>query len=207
MIRYNSSERLQKVICWTGLNTSAFAMQVGLPSPQSLYQIKAGKHQLSRQIAERICERYPEVSFSWLFAGEGEMLHPRSHPIAYYYIDCTEVVLANELPTPVGHITLEGCGGDGVSFVAPCNSQAMEPEIKPGSLLFCKECDPSGLHAGNICLLATTQAAMVRKVLEVTDTHISLAAIGAPDLRPEIVELTLIKSLFRVVAVMEWKSF
>ena len=139
MVKLTPKERIEKVVCWAGLSTNAFALQIGLSSPQSLYQIKVGKHNISRSIAERICARYPEIDFGWLFAGEGEMLRPLEKPIPYYTTDCTEIVLCKTLPAPTSYVTMAGCGD--CDFVAPFGSRSMEPSIMQGSLLFCKRCE------------------------------------------------------------------
>ncbi len=203
IVKLTPRERIEKVVCWAGLNTSTFATHIGLSSPQTLYQIKASKHDISRAIAERICNHYPEIDFVWLFAGEGEMLRPQDASIPYYTSDCTEVALGKNPATPSGRINMVGCGD--CAFVAPYNSRTMEPEVKQGSLLFCKEVAVEDLQVGALCLLSTGRVAMVRKVGEMTDTHILLLAAN-PNTLPTKVEITLIERLYIVKASLEWKN-
>lgn len=203
MVKLTPQERIERVVCWAGLSTNAFAAQIGLSSPQSLYQIKVGKHNISRTLAERICARYAEIDFGWLFAGEGEMLRPLDKPIPYYTSDCTDVALGKHTPTPAGKITMPECGD--CDFVAPYGSRTMEPEIKQGSLLFCKECRLEDLAAGAIVLVSNGRVAIVRKVAEVGALELILAAT-AQEVVPTRIDTTLIKGLYVVKAVLEWKN-
>lgn len=203
MIKLSAGERIERVVCWTGLNTSSFATHIGLSSPQSLYQIKAGKHQISRTIAERICARYPEIDFGWLFAGEGEMLRPQNTPIPYYTTDCTEVALGKIPATPVSYINVAGCGD--CAFVAPCGSRSMEPEVRAGSLVFCKEAEVEELAAGALCIVSTGCVACVRRVAEVTAEEILLVG-ASPEIAPQWVRVEQIERLYIVKATLEWKN-
>lgn len=203
IIKLTPRERIEKVVCWAGLNTSSFATHIGLSSPQTLYQIKSGKHDISRPLAERICNHYPEVDFVWLFTGEGDMLRPQEASIPYYTGDCTEVALGKTHATPSGHINMAGCGD--CDFVAPYNSRTMEPEIRQGSLLFCKRARVEELQVGTLCLIATQHTAFVRKVAEITATHILVAASDNTIL-PTQVERTLIVGLYIIKASLEWKN-
>lgn len=203
MVKLTPQERIERVVCWAGLSTNAFAAQIGLSSPQSLYQIKVGKHNISRTIAERICARYPEIDFGWLFAGEGEMLRPLDKPIPYYTSDCTDVVLGKHRSTPAGKITMPECGD--CDFVAPYGSRILEPEIKQGSLLFCKECRLEDLTLGATIVVSNGRVAMVRKVAEAGALELLLEAT-AHEVAPTRLDTSLIKGLYVVKAVLEWKN-
>lgn len=203
MVKLTPQERIERVVCWSGLSTNAFAAQIGLSSPQSLYQIKVGKHNISRTIAERICSRYPEIDFGWLFAGEGEMLRPLDNPIPYYSSDCTDVALGKHHTTPTSKITMPECGD--CDFVAPYNSRSLEPEIKQGSLLFCKECKCEDLTIGATVLVSNGRVAMMRKVAEIGELELVLEAAPCEAL-PTRIDTSLIKRLYVVKAVLEWKN-
>ncbi|MCD8186815.1 MAG: hypothetical protein LUD68_10375 [Rikenellaceae bacterium] len=49
-------------------------MGIGLPRSENLYQIKKGNHGISKQLAETIISKYPDICKPWLLTGEGEML-------------------------------------------------------------------------------------------------------------------------------------
>lgn len=202
MVKLTAKERIEKVVCWAGLSTNAFAMQIGLSSPQTLYQIKSEKHQISRPLAERICTRYPEIDFGWLLAGEGEMLRPQERHIPYYEVDCTEVALGKH-PSPSGSVVMPRCGD--CDFAAPYNSRSMEPSIRQGSVLFCRRCEVEDVAVGMMVLVGNGRAAMVRKVTEVGEAELLLEA-EASEVLPVRLDTTLITTLYEVRAVLEWKN-
>ena len=202
MVRLTAKERIEKVVCWAGLSTNAFAIHIGLSSPQTLYQIKSEKHQISRPLAERICARYPEVDFGWLLTGEGEMLRPQERQIPFYDIDCAEVALGAH-HTPSGLVTMPHCGE--CDFVAPYNLRDMEPAIKQGSMLFCKRCEVEDVRVGDIVVVGCARKAMVLKVAEVGESELLLGA-EASEPRAVRLDVTLIKAIYEVVAVLEWKN-
>lgn len=202
MVKLSAKERIERVVCWAGLSTNAFAIQIGLSSPQTLYQIKSEKHQISRPLAERIRTRYPEIDLGWLLTGEGEMLRPQERHIPYYDIDCTEVALDKHF-APSGSIMIPH-GGD-CDFAAPYNSRDMEPTIKQGSLLFCKQCEVEDVRVGDIVVVGCARTAMVRKVAEVGEAELLLLA-EASEPRKVRLDATLIKAVYVVVAILEWKN-
>ncbi|MBO7300781.1 MAG: hypothetical protein J6U53_05190 [Tidjanibacter sp.] len=203
MLKLSAKERIEKVICWTGLNTSSFAVQIGLSSPQSLYQIKAGKHNLSRTIAERICNRYPEIDFCWLFAGEGEMLRPQEASIPYYTIDCTEVALGKIPTLPTGRCNMVWCGDS--DFAAPYTLRTMEPEVKQGSMLFCKECASGDIVSGGLYIFVLGGKSLLRKVGEVMEESVELVACDQR-VAPLRIERRQIVRLYTIKASLEWKN-
>ena len=67
-------EIIAKVAEYTGLSFNKLAKEVGLTSPQTFYDIKAGKHGISKELAEKIHARYLSINEAWLLTGNGEML-------------------------------------------------------------------------------------------------------------------------------------
>lgn len=68
------SERIKEFRKFTGLNFSKLAEEIGLNTVQTLYDIKNGKHGISKDVAEKIQAKYLNVNIAWLLTGEGEML-------------------------------------------------------------------------------------------------------------------------------------
>lgn len=80
-------ERLHAVIRQAGMTTNCFARHIGLPVAENLYRIKRGQNGISRDVADRIVEKFPNISKGWLLTGEGEMFYNedfRSAQIPYY---------------------------------------------------------------------------------------------------------------------------
>lgn len=62
-------EELKKI---AGLSFNSLAKELGLKSPQIFYDIKAGKCGISKDLANKIHEKFLNVNYSWLLTGEGE---------------------------------------------------------------------------------------------------------------------------------------
>lgn len=79
-------EIIAKVAEYTGLSFNKLAKEIGLTSPQTFYDIKAGKHGISKELAEKIHARYLNINEAWLLTGNGEMLKGEVQ-----YVECEEV--------------------------------------------------------------------------------------------------------------------
>lgn len=203
-IKLGHWERIERVICWAGLNSHSFAAHIGLHSPQTLYQIKAGKHGISRALAEKISAHYPEISFVWLVSGNGPMLNPSDKAIPYYLDDCESVALAPESYLPTGYTSVPKCGD--CSFAARTATNAMEPLVAQGAMLFCKECKPTDIYNGELVLVVYGNRAVVRTVKSISPTELLLST---PQNTPQTdlkIELTLVRQTFRIKATLAWQS-
>ena len=67
-------KRLASVIAYSQMSTNKFARYIGLPRGENLYRIQRGQNGISRDVANRIAEKFPEISIGWLLSGEGLML-------------------------------------------------------------------------------------------------------------------------------------
>lgn len=57
-----------------GHSLKRISEEAGLSTPQTLYDIKKGKHGFSKEVATRLVKAYPELNISWLLADTGPML-------------------------------------------------------------------------------------------------------------------------------------
>lgn len=76
-----AKERLEWVINYSGLNQFQFAKHLSV-SPGTINAIiTTGKTKtISRSLARKICEGWPEINIDWLLYGSGEMLLVINHP-------------------------------------------------------------------------------------------------------------------------------
>lgn len=88
------SERIIKVKEFSGMSFSKLAEYVGLNTVQTLYDIKNGKHGISKDVAEKIQAKYLNVNIAWLLTGEGEMLN-RDSPVQHVIGDQNTAVQGN----------------------------------------------------------------------------------------------------------------
>ena len=55
-------QRIDSVIRWANMTINYFALYIGLPRGENLYQIKKGNNSISRNLADKIVTKFPEVS-------------------------------------------------------------------------------------------------------------------------------------------------
>ncbi len=127
-------ERLSEVIRWSNMSTNHFAHHIGLLNSENLYRIKRGSHGISRKLAERIVDNYPQISLSWLISGDGEMFTPESTDrcqINYYEVDVERNVSRTEELHPKSQMLLPAdieaqfamlYRGDAMGSVTPTNT-------------------------------------------------------------------------------------
>ena len=75
------SERINKLVEYSGLSIKKLAEEIGLKTVQTLYDIRNGKHGISKDVANKIKGRYLNINLTWLLTGEGEMLIENSTQI------------------------------------------------------------------------------------------------------------------------------
>lgn len=68
------SERIIQLKEHFGLSYNKLAQEIGVTTPQILYDIKNGRMGISKKLAEQIAGKYLNINIAWLLTGEGEML-------------------------------------------------------------------------------------------------------------------------------------
>ena len=70
-----AKEILEQLLSHTGLTANSLAAELGLGRAQALYDIQNGKTKsITPSMADRIMQKFPDVSRVWLLTGEGDML-------------------------------------------------------------------------------------------------------------------------------------
>ncbi len=144
-------ERLESVMAWSGKCSHQFAIHIGLRNTENLYQIKRGNHGISRKLAETIVTFFPQISFLWLFRGDGDMFVPESTEslqTPYYDVDIEANIRAVEhleprstmmLPTSIDVDFAMIYKGDAMGDVIPTNSIVMVKKVTPEQMILGKE--------------------------------------------------------------------
>lgn len=70
----NDSERIKKVVDYTGLSTKRFAESIGLQRVDRIYNVLKGRNNISNSLAKLITTKYNKINFNWLLEGTGEMI-------------------------------------------------------------------------------------------------------------------------------------
>lgn len=161
-----ASERVFNLLKYTGLSARALANRLELKGPQIFYDIKAGKCGISKDLADKIQEKFQNINKTWLLTGEGEMLKPPSNipvkgynsGVPYYNVDFLggfDLVINDQTITPEYLIDFKEYN----KATCWCNitGHSMEPEITSGDIIALREIpDFSFLPYGEIYAIITT---------------------------------------------------
>lgn len=106
--------RLSAVIEQAGMSTNYFARYIGLPVAENLYRIKRGLNGISRDVADRIVDKFPNISKGWLLTGEGSMYYNESQKDSQipYFDKHIEEALSGVAVMPAYYLympMLDGC--------------------------------------------------------------------------------------------------
>ena len=150
-------QRLDKIIRWTGMSVNAFALNIGLRRSENLYQIKRGNNGISKELAETIVMRYPNISKGWILAGEGEMFcnnttkNVAEKSISFFNRDISFVathIKELEADDQIWFKRFEEC-----SFAGLYLGDSMTPEIPPGAIVIVKEDEVDNIIPGGIYVI------------------------------------------------------
>ena len=99
----DSWARIDAVIIHAKLTTNSFATHIGLSCGEVLYRIKRGINGISRDLAEKITQHYPEISIGWLMTGYGNMFTDemqQATQIPFYRGDTFAILMQRETLKP-----------------------------------------------------------------------------------------------------------
>lgn len=195
----NDWQRIEKIVRWAGLSVNSFALNIGLNRGENLYQIKRGNNGISKELAEQITAKYPELSKAWIITGEGDMFLAHSEDriiVPAYDMDALLLAAKNTMPQPSYVMSLPRAGM--VDFAALLLNRSMEPEIPCGAALLLAEMKVEDTIPGNPYLVVTDKISAVRKVrCEDGDERFRLVAAN-PSFDDIVVERYEVKKLFAV---------
>ena len=66
-------KRLSEVLELAEMSPNYFARYIGLPNGEYIYRIKRGQNGISRDVANRIAQKFPKININWLLSGEGSI--------------------------------------------------------------------------------------------------------------------------------------
>lgn len=66
-------ERIKELSGYLGMSLNAIAKEAGL-SPQKFYDIMSGRSGITEIFAHKVCNRFMDISLSWLMTGRGNMI-------------------------------------------------------------------------------------------------------------------------------------
>lgn len=210
MIMLDNWQRIEQVIKWSGIaSVSAFAREIGLNRGENLYQIKRGNNGISRDLADSIAAKYPQISKAWLLTGEGEMLPGTTtkerFDIPFFKADVTSV---KEPLNPAGHTYYVSFPMfNGADFAAFTFADAMEPEIPKGAIGFFQKTEAGNLMPGGVYYIESTKFNGIRYVRNSNKKGmLRLVPKNTKDYDEITIDLSDVKSIYRVRGVVIDKS-
>ena len=129
------SERLTMISKYAGISLNKLAKEIGITTSQTFYDIKAGKHGISKDLAEKIQARYLNISMAWLLTGEGEMLVADTTPSI---VDASTVGANDEVEVDIDALMREqnltahqiaAIIGESTDYIYKCNNKLFPHHI------------------------------------------------------------------------------
>lgn len=165
---------------YTGMNLKRMSEEAGLGSPQTLYDIKKGKHGISREVANKLKLRFPKLSLSWLLAGEGDIIDnvpSKTDPITEETETAERVPLlpVSAFAGPISTFASSGVEKQdcetiysptaGAELALTISGDSMEPQLHDGTIIFIKRInDQAFIPWGHTLVLDTENGAFVKDV-------------------------------------------
>lgn len=200
--------RLSEVIERSGMTTNFFAHYIGLPCGENLYQIKRGNNGISRDVAERIVSKFPEISKAWLLTGEGSMFANEStsaQQIPYYNID-VEVTLGDRLPDEPDFKMFVPQVGE-CDFAMVYNGRAMGRITPSGTVVFLRKIDVEAIIPGDEYVVVSAKFTALRTIRKPKgSSSLTLVAGDRRSFDDMPLEVGDIKSLYHVVGKLMVKN-
>lgn len=169
-------QRIEAVQQYTRLNTNAFARSISLKRSENLYQIKKGNNGISKELANLITDKYPEIDKLWLLTGEGNMFVSSSAQeqensplktvpttrIPFYERDMYTVAKNYSMISVSSYFEMPAISS--CDFAINMCGSAMAPVIESGCTVFVKAIDKSIILYGEIYLILTRSYAAIRYI-------------------------------------------
>lgn len=198
----NNWERIESVIRWANMTINYFAHHIGLARGENLYQIKRGNNGISRDLADRIVAKFPQIDKLWLLTGEGEMFaipKLRSAQIPFYREDVSEGLdRVDKLESECRML---------VPQIGPCDlamrylGREMGMMTPPGTTVILKRVDPEAIIPGREYAIVSPKIVTLRIVRTTDRPGVVRLVAGDTDHFDEIVmNINEISAIYEVKA-------
>ena len=221
----DDKQRIQEVLSYTRLSARALAEEIGLKGPQSFYDIKAGRHGISKELASKIQGKYLNISTKWLLTGEGEMLTTDNAPPEEESAEHSQLIPAPPgkgiplIPLPAMAGFLKGSADldrndiewyyvpafSDCTFLIRVKGDSMFPRYLSGDIVACREVHDTGtfFQWGKAYVLDTDQGVVLKRIRRSERPDHILCVSDNPDYEPfdvpvsSIYHLAIVRGLIR----------
>lgn len=201
------SQRIEQIIRHAGLSTNALARSIGLNRSETLYQIKNGKHGISKELSELITTRYSEISKAWLLTGEGEMLEGLN--VGHFALGCFDADLLSiarlkTLPSP--NYSLDIPRFRGAEFAACSFDRAMDTRIPVGATVALERIELDQIVPGYDYVLVTDRTTLLRTMHREPYAYEVLLTAADKSYGDIVVDMSDIVKLYRVMGYVYYSK-
>ncbi len=199
----NNWQRIESVVKWANMTTNYFARHIGLTRGENLYQIKRGHNGISRKLAERIVQHFPQIDLLWLLTGRGQMFvegcEDRGVQIPFFKADVEKSIRGIDLLSPDGYAVLPM--GDEADCAFFYYGRAMGETLPAGTLVFLKETDAESIIPGSMYVVVTRKIVTLRYLHSGADARtVRLTACEEAGFDEIVVKTRDIQKIYRVKA-------
>jgi len=199
----NNWQRIESVVKWANMTTNYFARYIGLTRGENLYQIKRGHNGISRKLAERIVQHFPQIDLLWLLTGRGQMFvagsEDRGVQIPLFKADVEKSIRGIDLLSPDGYVMLPT--NDDADCAFYYYGRAMGQVLPAGTLVFLKESDVESIIPGALYVVVTRKIVTLRYLHSgADDQSVRLTAFEEAGFDEIVVKNKDIRKIYRVKA-------
>lgn len=215
--RMNGPAQIEAMHNYLHLSIKKIAEEAGLATPQTLYDVRNGKHGISRDVATRLHTRFPELSLTWLLTGEGPMLYSYNEGSGEPETDTGRVPLlpvaafAGPIRAFSEAICSEACETiasptRGAELALTISGDSMEPMLHDGTIIFIKRINEAAfLPWGHTMVLDTENGTFVKDVYPGPREDTIVARSKNPKYPEMVIPKSSIYGVYRVLNAV--KSF
>lgn len=213
-----SGARQIEALCrHTGFNIKRLSEESGLSTPQTLYDIKNGKHGFSREVANKLRSRFPEINMTWLLLGSGPMLEAslQSEESSASAESRVPLLPVSAFAGPIRAFSegqlREQCETiysptRGADLALTISGDSMEPMLHDGTIIFIKRINESAfLPWGHTVVIDTENGAFVKDVFPGQNEDQIIARSKNPKYPEMVIPKSSIYGVYRVLNAV--KSF
>ena len=222
-----TSERISKLLEYSGLSVNKFSEKIGVKTSQSIRDLLSGRTKgISHSVEDKILSCFTEIDRVWLLTGEGSMLksdiYNKDEVKAVKPENDDEIRYVRLLPLhaqggSLNDFTVSVKDSDcekvlspvkGADFAIQVQGDSMAPEYPSGSMILIKKINESAfIEWGKVYVLDTENGSVVKKVVPSDkDGFVRCVSINPdPSYAPFDVPLRSVYGIYRVLMCMSMK--
>lgn len=198
-------QRIEKIVKWVGMSVNSFAGTIGLNRSENLYQIKRGNNGISKDLADLIVGKYPQISKGWLLSGEGEMFRQKpvdpATRIPYYEVDAERFIVAPDNYASSRDLVLPMF--DDCDFATIYLGRAMSGSIPVGSIVLFRKIDVASVLPGSECLIVGDKVTVLRRVRRASEAgKLRLEPADTSNFDEIIIDESQVRAVYQVKGVI-----